>query len=354
MRFFLFLASFIVILSARVEAQIDPSSAMLLNSGPRANVRDNGLDSGRYTVRPRSEVVHHDERIATPHKDVKPAPPTAATPAPAPVAVTESQNGEAGTDDVTDDQADEPAAAKVSIDDRRRTMLEISIAPGYLYSESKSTFAPRNYFLNAPVMNIDARVWVSSGFGLHTSFLGSLNGSISDSLDNTKNASASDQWFSVGAQSRHFFGVGSLAPMLRLGLDYREFQFRVPSDSIFRNKLATSGLFLLLDAEVPTSGFGSWAFGGEFGPKLRHSETSAATEFRTGDEAQTTSVGVHVGARYRFDSTQSVFWKVSYGVEKNLFSGSTSIPDPIAGARQTNVSVTSTFTLFQLGYTWAD
>lgn len=233
-------------------------------------------------------------------------------------------------------------------------MLEISLAPGYLYNESKSTFAPRNYFVNSPTMSIDAKVWVAPSFGVHTGFTGTVNANVTDSLDNTRNSIASNQWFTVGAHHRSFFGQGPLAPALQLGLDYREFEFRVPSDSKLRNKLATSGLFLLLDADVPTSNFGSWNFGAEFGPKLKHRETSGATDFRTGDDVQTATVGLHFGARYRFDRAQSLFWKISYGAEKNLFSGSTSIPDPVSGSAQTNVSVTNTFTLFQFGYTWSD
>ncbi len=354
MRFLLLVISFIS-LCAKVEAQIDPSSAMLLNSGSKTTVRDGGIDSGRYTVRPRSDVIRHEERTVTTRREVKVAPSSETTakqinPESPPITTTSIPSA----NDESDDEPAPSAPVKVLPDARRFAMLELSFAPGYLYNESKSTFANRNYFLNAPVMNIDAKVWVSKTFGLHTGFLGTLNGNVSDSLNNTKNATASDQWFAVGAQSRHFFGEGGLSPMLQFRLDYREFQFRVPSDSVLRNKLGTSGLFLAFEAEIPTSGFGSWVFGADFGPKLQHRETSAATDFRTGDDVQTTSVGVHLGARYRFDGTQSVFWKASYGAERNLFSGSTSIPDPVTGAQQTNVSVTNTFTIFQLGYTWAN
>lgn len=389
MRFTVLITTLVLLASAQVEAQIDPSSAMLLNSN-HAAVRDGGLDSGRYTVKPRIENAHPTSRKALdstkPHERTEDAE-VVVTPTPAPVDQTSASQEVAPIDapnpgpavvgrqlprapqgpqsltftaqdaDQTTDQTDaaSPApVAKLPRDERRFTMLELSFAPGYLYNESKSTFAPRNYSVNAPSMGIDASVWTSPSFGLHTNFNGTINANVTDSLNNTKNASASEQWFSVGARTRSFFGEGPLAPTLQFGIDYREFQFRVPNDTLFRNKLATSGLILLLDAEIPTSNFGAWVLGGEFGPRLSHAESSNAVEFRSGQDPQTTSIGVHVGARYRFDHTQSIFWKISYGIEKNLFSGSTSINDPINGLPQSNVSVTSSFSLFQLGYTWAN
>jgi len=36
-------------------AQLDPSSGLLLDSNPKSSNRENGLDSGRYKVRQRSE-----------------------------------------------------------------------------------------------------------------------------------------------------------------------------------------------------------------------------------------------------------------------------------------------------------
>ncbi len=388
MRFNVFVTFLILLASLRVDAQIDPSSAMLLNTN-RAAVRDGGLDSGRYTVKPRSgettrATTHKTTETPKPRDhadDVAPTPTPVASPTPTPQievqpAVLQSpsptplragpesptftpQNDDGERDDDAaqdsgDNETQSPITTKVQRDERRFTMLELSFSPGYLYNESKSTFAPRNYFVNSPTMSVDAGVWTSPNFGVHTNFLGTLNASVTDSLNNTKNAAASEQWFSVGARARGFFGDGSLAPTLQLGLDYREYQFRVPSDTVTRNKLMTSGLILLLDAEIPTSGLGAWVFGAEFGPRLSHAESSNAVEFRTGEDPQTTSVGVHVGAHYRFDHTQSVFWKVSYGVEKNLFNGSTTVNDPITGLPEANVSVTNSFALFQLGYTWAD
>jgi hypothetical protein len=379
---FAFLFTTLVLLGTGVEAQIDPSSAMLLNSS-RTPVRDGGLDSGRYTVKPKSEVFHsttaHKVEVKNRVEDVAPAPSpmppsetaetdstSSSVPVSPPTAATSQERPssqkvgpqQVSTSDEADDDEDteieEPVVAKIPRDERRFTMLELSFAPGYLYNNSQSTFSPRNYFVNAPTMNVDASVWTSPNFGVHTNFNGSLNANVSDSSNNTRNASVSEQWFSAGARARSFFGDGPWAPTLQFGIDYREFEFRLPSDTLLRNKLTTTGLLILLDAEIPTRHFGSWILGGEFGPKLSHRESSNAIEFRSGDDPQTTSVGMHFGSKFRFDHTQSIFWKISYGIEKNLFSGTTTVNDPVTGLPQTNVSVTDSFSLFQLGYTWSN
>jgi hypothetical protein len=375
---FIFLA---LLGGSAVEAQIDPSSAMLLSPG-KVNVRDGGLDSGRYTVKPKSDV-HPVRKSETRPRIEEPAPTPTPTPTlrsseTATATATATVNGppqlvgpqkppqkppqkapqqvspqEPGPQ-FSPQEANEPQYVRPVRDERRNTMLEISFAPGYMYNDSKSTFAPRNYFINSPAAALDASVWVNPNFGVHTSFTGTLNANVSDSLNNTKNATASSQWFSAGAKARSFFGDGSKAPVLQFGVDYREYTFKTPSDSLLRNKLTTSGLHLLIDAELPTSGFGSWTLGGEFGPKLSHRESSNAIEFRSGQDPQATTVEVHLGAKYRFNQANTMFWKVSYGVERDLFSGSTTINDPLTGQPQTDVAVTNTFTLFQLGYSWGN
>jgi hypothetical protein len=374
MRFAVLFTLLVLFASARVDAQIDPSSAMLLNQG-RTNVRDGGLDSGRYTVKPKSDVHPVRKSEPRPKTDDTSASPslsptstststtsTSNVPAPPQFVGPQKPPQQAGPQSPPQEvgpqfgpqESDEPQYVRPLHDDRRTTMLELSFAPGYLYNESKSTFSPRNYFISAPTGSVDASVWVNPNFGVHTSFTGTINANVSDSYNNTKNATASSQWFSAGARARSFYGDGPKSPVLQFGVDYREYAFKTPSDTLFRNKLTTTGLHLLIDAELPTGGFGSWTLGGEFGPKLSHRETSNALDFRTGDNPQATTVEVHLGAKYRFNHANTLFWKVSYGVERDLFSGTTSMNDPTTGLPQTDVAVTNSFTLFQLGYSWGD
>jgi hypothetical protein len=373
----LFFLTSLIVFGASAHAQIDPSSALLLNSGRAAPVRESGIDSGRYTVRPRSDSPRREERptptrrqtpevsaTATVEVEVTHAPVATPTPAPTPVAIvpspTPSDLPETTSTSPTRVVIEEPTRATVAqatpqpMDPRRTTMLELSLAPGYLYNDSDSSFTNRNYSVNSPVLSVDANVWFSESFGVHTGFLGTSNAHVSDSLDHQRNVSATEQWFWAGVRTRKFFGVSALAPSLIFGLDYREFQFRVPSDSQLRAKLTTTGPVLSLETELPSSALTSWTLGVTYAPKLRHKEVSNDVDFKSGDSLSASSFGVSLGSRYRFDRSHAMFWKLSQSVEKNVFSGDTSVPDLESGVTQHGVNVTNTTTLFQLGYTWSD
>ncbi len=372
MRSLLF-SSLLIAFSLTANAQIDPSSALLLNSGRTVPVRESGIDSGRYTVRPRAEQPVRQEKPARVIKQTTETSSTSAvdteqaqviqtqtvqtqtvqtqtvqgpevspTPGPVPVAATPT---------ATPVQVVAPVAKTAA---RQLTMIDLSIAPGYLYNDSSSSFAYRDYNLSAPVLGIDANVWFAPSFGLHAGFMGTSNASVSDSLDHQRSVSVTEQWFLVGLRARKFFGTTDLAPSLTFGVDYQEYQFRVPSDSVLRAKLTTTGPVLSLETELPSSATMSWILGATYAPKLNHKETSNATDFSTGRNPGSSSIGLSLGSRYRFDQTHSVFWKFSQTVEKNTFDGSTSVADPSTGQTQTGVGVTNTTTLFQLGYTWAD
>ncbi len=362
MRFALLFTLLLLIIGSKVEAQIDPSSAMLLNPG-KANVRDSGLDSGRYTVKPRSDghPVRKNETRSRAIEETTPAPTPAATVAatatPSPQFVGPQKPPQRPPQDLPEfgpQDFESPQAVRTPTDLRRLNLLELSFAPGYMYNESKSSFTPRNYYINSPTGTVDAGIWINPNLGVHTSFTGTINANVNDSLNNTKNATASSQWFAAGIRSRTFFGESAKSPTLTFGLDYREYSFRTPSDTLLRNKLTTSGLHLTMEAELPTDGFGAFTIGGEFGPKLSHRETSNAIEFRSGESPEATAVEVHVGAKYRFDRANALFWKISYGVERDQFSGFTTVSDPVTGMPQTDVGVTNAFTLFQLGYSWGN
>lgn len=390
----LFFTSLLIAFGLQAHAQIDPSSALLLNSSRTTPVRESGIDSGRYTVRPsRADTPRREERpvrvrstnesSAAASASATASSSTSATQTTTvevdqttananPVAPSEKSEGLEPNDVVLTpvvpnvakpESTPAPAPTSASqpvvrsnprIPYRQLTMLDLSVAPGYMYNDSTSSFTFRNYSLNSPVLSIDANVWFVPSFGLHAGFMGTSNAHVTDSLDHQRSVSVTEQWFLVGLRSRKFFGLTDLAPSLTFGIDYQEFQTRVPSDSLLRAKLSTTGPVLSMEAEIPSSATTSWILGATYAPKLKHKETSNDTDFRTGTGPGASSFGVSVGTRYRFDQTHSVFWKLSQSVEKNVFDGDTSIADPASGQIQHGVSVTNTMTLFQLGYTWAD
>ena len=341
-------------------AQVDPSSALLLNSGSRTYDRDSAVDSGRYTVKPKSEAPARREPIRD-RDDVRPtvrktqtveAQPTPAaipmeTPVPDAVA---GQNAPQVIEENPEDKI--PTRAKNF--DRRLNLLEISVAPGYLYNNSESSFFYRRYHSAAPVIGADARVWLHPGFALQVGYLGTLSGHVNDSFDGSKNVPATQQWSTAGIRSRKiFFNDGAFSTMV-FGIDYLEYQFRVPSDAVLRGKLKSTGVQLSLESEIAVNPRRAWTVGFTFQPKLQHKESATSLEFESGANVDANGVGISLGGRIQFERQDAIFWKLSHTIEKDLFSGDATVSDPMTGVVPASVAVTNSFSILQFGYTWGN
>ncbi len=350
---FSWLLAAITAFSASAFAQSDPS-VLLLNSGSSPADRDRGLEAGRYTVRPKDTTAKTPRtQQSTPEVKTDPTDPRTPGPTPVPAATVTPNPTPQPTPEPTQGTAASPTYQE-SRDDRRLTMLELAIAPGYLYNVSDSAYSFRSYNASAPTLSLDAKVWLASTFAIHTSYLGTVSGNVNDSTTGSRNVAATQQWYWVGLRSRKFFGATRLAPTLEFGLDYYEYEFRVPSDALTRGRLKSTGAQLSLETEVPNSPYRSYTLGFTFAPKLQHKETATAVDFQSGGSVDANAVGLSVGQKIRFDRSNAMFWKLSYQIEKDVFGGDASLADPQSGVAPSGVSVTNTFSLIQLGYTWGD
>jgi hypothetical protein len=372
-------SAFAILLTQTAQAQIDPSSALLLNGG-RASTRDTALESGRYTVRP-AKADGTKREDARPIASKKPAQPqvqaqqsqgqdnqdsiqpvTLQIPAqPQPVQVVRDSAGPVVRRAPPDPRDEAARTAAAQRDDnlprdsgRRFNLVELSIAPGYLYNNSDSYSFYRRYSTASPTIGASANVWFSPSTALHGSYLGTLSGTVNDSFNGARTVPATQQWFHIGVRSRKFFGPDSVAPVLTFGVDYFEYQFRVPGDSANRQKLLSSGGEASIEAEIPGSNGNLWTIGATFAPKLQHKESATAMDVQSGANVEANSVGISVGGRIQFERRDAIFWKLSHTVEKDVFSGDQSAPDPLTGTAPTGLTVVNTFTVFQLGYTWGN
>lgn len=384
MRSSAFTIAILSLVGSLAQAQIDPSSALLLDSGSRTGVRETGLDSGRYTVRPRNDRKTEDPRAPKSTRTTEPETAEQQQPVQRPVekaperTVVEkpveksAEKSSERTSEISSEKLDKtstvveqstaaaqpvepsgPLVAEVR-DDRRLSMLELSIAPGYLYNASSSGYSYRNYNTASPTLALDARVWMNRSTAIHTSYLGTLGGSVSDSFSGSRSVSVPQQWFELGFRSRKYFGLTRLSPSLVFGIDWQEYQFRAPADSQTRAKISSSGALFSLEAEVPHSPYRSWTLGFVFSPKLQHKEAATAVEFQSGGGVDANSVGISLGGKLRFDRSNAMFWKLTHTIEKDVFSGDASQPDVLTGVVPSGVTITNSFTLIQLGYTWGD
>jgi hypothetical protein len=392
-------------LCLRAEAQIDPSSVLLLNQDPRPSTKDNGLDSGRYIVKPKAgagvdahgattmpsgtHVQRKDERRRTsagadereirPYHETHPAGSTSTSPAVGPGDATTGEpkpnvnmntntntnaigvnNSSAGvrsdSTKIISSGAEggdaRPDEAAQHLEGRRLNILELDIAPMFLYNDARSEYWFRDYQTVGPGFSAEARVWLNPSFGLQTSYASTLSGHISDSHTGARNVAATHQWLSAGIRSRRFLTAARQSPVLTFGLDFQEYQFRVPSDAQLHGRLRTMGAKLVLESEWPTSDTYSWLVGFSILPKAQHKEVATDLDLRSGANVETNSIGLSLGGRVTFNRSNAVFFKISQNVEKNIFTGAAGTADPRTGVAPTGVAVLNSFTMLQLGYSW--
>lgn len=341
-------------------AQFDPSSALLFNGSRGA--RENSFDSGRYTVRPKEATRREDPRAAAGKRNsTKDSEEEGDT---TPVTVTVPPDASEGPQQAPKTAQPDPQPAPIKAEaakqlpprdvSRRLNLVEVSFAPGYLYSNSDSNSYYRRYTMAVPVLSVDANVWLSPYFGLNGSYAATLSGHVGDSLTGNKNVPATHEWFTAGFRSRRFFGSDVLANTVALGLDYYDYHFRVPSDASYREKLSSVGVRISLEAEMPMTIYRSWVVGIFFAPKLAHREEATGTSVQSGGNVDANMVGISVGGRMQFERKDAIFWKITHQVEKDMYSGEASAADPAAGQVLTGVSVTNSISIFTFGYTWGD
>ncbi len=362
------------LLSQNSNAQLDPSSGLLLNSDAKASTRTNGLDSGRYTVKPHQDTTGiekkkfsqakandklNDKNSDTNHED---SDGDDDAPVPTPVApVIESKQPEKHIVESTGPVTTQTAATELPtpnlaspVDEKKLNLVELSVAPSFIYNHSSSDLSFRNYSTSNLAYSVDVSAWLQKNFALHGQLINSLAGSINDSYDHTRNAGLTQQWITAGVRFRNFNSNKRNANSLVLGLDYEDYQFQVDSDAHIRNRLETSGVKLSLLSEIPQSTKYSWELGVSFMPKAKHQETPTTANLQSGDSPESDLVSLSLGGRIYIDSSNQMFWKVSEIFEKNQYLGTTSKADPATSQSLSNVSVANTFTLIQIGYTWGN
>lgn len=235
--------------------------------------------------------------------------------------------------------------------DTRLNLVELSVAPGYSVLQSKSSYWSRNYNSSGPTVNVGANIWISPFFGIQASYLTSMNGQIKATPDGLRETTLQTNALSLGLRLRSFFGYSRRAGSLSYGIDYDNWQTKVARDATQRTGFDTSGLKLVMDANMPVTNSYSMTLGVELAPSLSHREANGATG--AGDSNRTTMIAASIGGRYTFDRKNQIFWKITERLEQNAFQGTTKAADPVTSSTPTGVMVNQSLTLFQIGFTWA-
>lgn len=237
-------------------------------------------------------------------------------------------------------------------DDPRLNRVEIQLVPGLAYNDSKSNYSYRSYQMNYGEMDIQANVWATPLMGitggLRSSFGASLRGdSATNSMLPVKN-----EEMNFGLKFRRFDGLSRKSNSTEFSLLYSETTLSLPVDSTARSRLKSSGVGLGLSLKMPTSAQHAWIFGGQFFPRLQHTETKSALDLSSGSSAENFRLGLDLGGEFRMSRESQLVYDMGWSMEKNLFDGPAAAVDAESGVTPSNVTVTNTLLKFSFGYRW--
>lgn len=242
----------------------------------------------------------------------------------------------------------------LSPDDVRRNRVELELAPMFVYNESKSEYYFRDYITATPAGRVGLSVWFTPFFAVTSSFTKTFLGTVKKDLSSGSQVPFLDQWLQLGFKFRRFSGYGPLASSLSIGVEFFDYQKKVPLDEADKNRLSTSGLMLSAESRLPSTEDSAWLLGVYFMPMAQHKERPTVTGVSSGPRADTYQLGFSVGPELKMNRKHRVFIKSKVVYEKNAFNGMASTSDPRNGNLPENVSVGNTFYFLEVGYTWGN
>lgn len=235
-------------------------------------------------------------------------------------------------------------------DDIRNNKVEVEFSPVVAYNDSKSNYSFRNYQSFFEAMKLKANVWLTPLIGVSGQFLFSFGADVDDG--SSSKVATKYENLDLALNFRKFFGLSRKANSLEFAVLYSDNNFKVSNDSVSHPRSKSSGFGVGLKGRFPTSDSYAWTVGGTFFPRLSHSESATAVNVSSGSSDENIRIGFDFGGEWKFSRHSQMLWNLGLTTEKNLFTGSASLPDPSTGVTPTNVSVTNSLYMFNLGYRW--
>lgn len=234
--------------------------------------------------------------------------------------------------------------------DPRSNVVEISMAPAYFYADSKSSYSYRRYNTNGPGFGLGMNLWLTPFFGLQSRYFASVSSGVRSG--GTDMVPIDIQTFNAGVRFRKHFGYTRKAAHINWGIDYHDEINKIGREATTIVGRKTSGITLSLEAVVPASVTYAHTLQVDVRPRMKHSEQAAGFEAKSGSKAETNGVGLSLGGQWNLDRRNQVFWKGQYSVERNMFKGSASTPDPHTGNTPDGVGVTNNLMMLYFGFKW--
>lgn len=237
-------------------------------------------------------------------------------------------------------------------DDIRRNSVELEMAPGFLSNSSQSQTWARSYNSATPSGRIGLNVWFTPFLGVSTSYTKTFLGTVQKSFNSAAQTPSMDQWLTIGLRFRRFASSSQSSPGLTLGLDYSDYQRKLPADDLYRNRFSTSGAMLSAESRIPSSENVAWLFKIEYMPFMVHKEETLGREVKSGTSPQSFGAGLSLGPEFKMNRGNRVFLRSRAFYERNSFGGSANTANPGTGESPENVTVSNTFLFFEMGYIW--
>lgn len=326
----------IILLSAAAKAQIDSPQTFIVPTGTSQSLEEESSTSRRYTVKPNQpKPKPKDSKNLDSIAPVSPDSP--------PKSMVETKR-----DGLANTNSPQPENY------RRPNFIEIQIAPGLIYVDSKSNYWYRKYQSSSPGISANASLWISPNFGLKCGLITSLGGDVSSGPTDLSKTAVSQQWTNYGVQFRNWKSQVESGSELDFGVKYSEFQFQPPIDSANRARLKSSGASFFIHAKFRQSDHRKTFVEFEIMPKATHKEIPTGLQLRSGDKVDSSQVGLKLGTTYSLTDGNSIFWSLNSSLEKNVFKGVASPTDPASNQALDGVTVYNRNVMFFVGYEWGD
>jgi hypothetical protein len=371
-----FIVQSLLFYSFQAIAQIDPTTSLLVR--PVANESEQiNLDSSRYTVKSQN----HEGIKPQARETVKPAASVIKqnpnkNPAEKPSVVEQSDVkpvepplSSAGLDQRADSNVNEKIKtdesyqfdgdidkykSKLDPDDVRRNLVEISVAPNYLYLNSSSSFWTKKYYSSGPGISVAADIWITPLLGINVSYLTTLSADMSAQPNTSQKILVDHRYTDFGFVYRNYASLNKLSKSINLGIKYSEYQLIIPKSENTRWTEADRGIALTIAGKFPQVSGSDWVVFADMLPRIKIVEEKKSASVKSGTGYNSYGFKFGVGEDYILNRHNQLFWRISHRINKTIFSGSASDVDPTTGATPSGVSMTQGVSLFEFGYRWGD
>jgi hypothetical protein len=241
------------------------------------------------------------------------------------------------------------AKKQIPSEDPKANLINVSFAPAYFYNGSTSNYGYHNYQSSGPGFGLGMSLWFTPFFGLQSSYFSSVSDGVRDGADVLPTAV---QEFSAGIRFRRHFGYSRRSAQLSWGIDYHDYSNRISPDATQSVGSHASGLSLALEGTVPSGNHYSHTFDLAVRPYQHYAELGTAAGAQSGSSPESNAVSLSLGGQWTLDRHNQVYWKAQYSVERDLFTGTASVPDLHTGETPNGVSITNSLAVFYFGFRW--